>query len=99
MARGLSYLQKQILCHALANRGELSNREALARIYKFPVKRGRGNGFFSPSRIGTRRYRSATVAVAKSFNRLARRGLAHRQYNCGILLTPQGRRAAKSFKL
>jgi Mn-dependent DtxR family transcriptional regulator len=45
---------------------------------------------FSRKAIGEKRYQSASVSVAKAFNRLAKRGLAHRKYNEGITLTKEG---------
>ena len=93
----LSKLQQQILRLALANKGQLSNREALCKIYGFPTSDRPVPGVFRPAEIGTKRYRAATTAVVKSFNRLAERGLADRVYNYGIHLTKSGIRAAKDL--
>ena len=94
----LSPLQHQILRLALANKGQLSNRQALHEIYGFPKSDRPVPGVFNPGEIGIKRYRAATAAVVKSFNRLAGRGLADRVYNHGIYLTKSGIRAAKSIR-
>lgn len=80
----LSPLQQQTLRLALANRGQLSNRQALHEIYGFPTSDRLLPGVFCLAEIGIKRYHAATAAVVKSFNRLAERGLADRVYNYGI---------------
>jgi hypothetical protein len=93
MSRGLSELQKNILQLACTNGGSILARNVLAEVYGFPAavtnimgKRA-GALVFSRKVIGEKRYQSASVSVAKAFNRLAARGLAHRKYNKGITLT------------
>jgi hypothetical protein len=97
-SRKLSQLQQQILRLALANKGQLSNRQALCEIYGFPTSDHTAPGVFSPAEVGIKRYRSATAAVVKSFNRIADRGLADRVYNFGIYLTKAGIEAARTIK-
>jgi len=98
-SRKLSPLQQQILSLALANKGQLSNRQALHQIYGFPTSDRPVPGVFCPAEIGIKRYRAATAAVVKSFNRLAERGLADRVYNFGIRLTKSGIRAAQTIEM
>jgi hypothetical protein len=107
MARGLSELQKTILKMAYRNRhrrhgsGDVRNREVLIEFYKFSFHSPSVNTtsgspqIFYRTEIGINRYRSASVSVAKAFNRLDRRGLAIRKYNHGIILTEEGSRKAK----
>ena len=96
MGRGLSELQKNILQLACTNGGSVLARDVLAEVYGFPatVNNIRGKRartlVFSRKAIGEKRYQSASVSVAKAFNRLAARGLAHRKYNEGIILTKEG---------
>lgn len=94
----LSPLQQQILALALANKGKLSNRQALNEIYGFPKSDRPVPGVFNPGEIGINRYRSASTTVVKSFNRLAHRGLARRVYNFGVHLTEAGTQAAKEIR-
>ena len=95
MIRGLSELQKNILQLAYRNQGNILARDVLSEVYGFPTvtnirdKRA-GALVFSRKVIGKKRYQSASVSVAKAFNRLAARGLAHRKYNYGITLTKEG---------
>ncbi|MFX0066851.1 MAG: hypothetical protein ACFFC7_32360 [Candidatus Hermodarchaeota archaeon] len=97
MAKGLSELQKEILKIAHRNRGRISkwgdvkNYEVLIKVYKFP-SHSPGPQIFNRQEIGINRYKSASVSVAKAFNRLAERGLAHRKYNHGIILTEKAPR-------
>ena len=71
-------------------------RDVLAEVYGFPTTvtniRGKRAGalVFSRKAIGEKRYQSASVSVAKAFNRLAARGLARREYNTGVTLTKEG---------
>lgn len=96
MGRGLSELQKNILQLACTNQGSILARDVLAEVYGFPatvknIKEERtGALVFSRLDIGEKRYQAASVSVAKAFNRLAARGLAHRKYNKGITLTKEG---------
>ena len=95
MIRGLSKLQKNILELAYKNQGSILARNVLAEIYNFPTvtdikSKEVGARIFSRKAIGKKRYQSASVAVAKTFNRLAARGLTHRKYNYGIVLTKEG---------
>ena len=88
MIQKLSKLQKQILCGAMQNGGKFTNKQALRKIYGFPLA---PNGrHFDRSKISFPCYNSAAVAVVKSFDRLVRRGLAARKYNFGIILTDDG---------
>jgi hypothetical protein len=107
MGRGLSELQKNILRLAYRNRrrgsgtGDTTNSEVLIKVYQFPAHppspwHDSGHAqIFYPAEIGVNRYRSASVSVAKAFNRLAKRGLAARKYNYGIILTDEGLKLAK----
>ena len=107
MSRGISGLQKSILKMALQNRirrngtVDVRNKEVLIKVYKFPFHSPSANTtsgspqIFRRSEIGINQYRSASVSVVKSFNRLAKRGLAIRKYNRGIILTEEGSKKAK----
>lgn len=75
--------------------GDISNREVLHRIYDFTVKKFRHKLIFDRGEIGMNRYRSASVTVAKCFNRLVNRGVAVRHYNRGIALTAEGMEISK----
>ena len=107
MARELSDLQKKILVLAYLNRNskqrdtlsprsDLSNREALVKIYGFIPVRSGGTAF-DVEMIGPGRYNSATVATAKAFKRLCNRGLAKRNWGYGIVLTEKGLEVAKKL--
>jgi hypothetical protein len=100
MARGLSKLQKFILCEGYKTPGGMTNRRMLIAYYGFePARKYQKslNIYFDVGQIGKARYNSASVAVVKAFNRLAARGLAERVYNHGIFLTGVGKRLAKSI--
>jgi hypothetical protein len=101
MGKGLSELQKSILKMAYRNRGNVENKDVLIEFYKFP-RHAPGPShvsgtpqIFNRCEIGINRYRSASVSVVKAFNRLAKRGLAIREYNHGIVLTAEGTKKAK----
>ena len=97
MGRGLSELQKNILQLAYTKQGSVLARDILAEVYGFPAtvtnikSKEVGAMIFSRKAIGEKRYQSASVAVAKAFNRLVARGLARREYNKGIALTKKGK--------
>lgn len=101
MIKGLSKLQKEILRLAYRNRGRyLSNREVLVKFYGFkPIvninKVNPGALVFDREDIGVKKYNSASVSVARCFNRLVARGLAEREYNQGIKLTDAGVKVVK----
>jgi len=96
MGRGLSELQKNILQMAYTKQDNILARDVLAEVYGFPTVTDISSKMvFSRKAIGKKRYQSASVSVAKAFNRLAARGLAHREYNKGITLTKEGVRVAK----
>jgi hypothetical protein len=109
MGRGLSELQKKILIMAYRNggrgygAGDVKNTEILIEVYKFPSHPPSANTssgtpqIFRRNEIGIRKYRSASVSVVKSFNRLIGRGLAVRKYNQGIILTAKGTKTAKNL--
>jgi hypothetical protein len=109
MGKGLSELQKNILKLAYRNRcwgpstGDTTNSEILIEVYNFPAHTPRpwhtsGQAqIFYPAEIGVNRYRSASVSVVKSFNRLEKRGLARRGYNHGITLSDEGIKVAKAL--
>jgi hypothetical protein len=111
MGKGLSELQKSILKMALRNRnkrngtGDVRNREVLIKFYGFPFHSPSINTtsgspqIFRRTEIGISRYQSASVAVVKAFNRLAKRGFAIRKYNHGIILTEEGNEKAKVLSL
>lgn len=94
MGRGLSKLQRKVLQIAYENRKGCFVRDVLTEVYKFPPKGNIQDAkpealIFERKEIGLRKYQAASVAVAKSFNRLASRGLVHREYS-GVRLTPHG---------
>jgi len=101
MSRGLSELQKNILQIAYTNPDGILARDVLAEVYGFPTTvtnikdKWPGAMIFSRKAIGEKRYQSASVSVAKAFNRLAARGLVRREYNTGITLTKEGVKVAK----
>ena len=103
MTRQLSKLQKSILQMAYRNRGSLLARDVLAGVYGFPITVSNvqdtepGALVFSRRAIGEKRYQSASVSVAKAFNRLAARELAQRRPNEGIVLTEAGIKVAKAL--
>jgi hypothetical protein len=96
MGRGLSALQKNILQLAYTKQGNILAKNVLVEVYGFPtVTDIRSKMVFSRKAIGEKRYQSASVSVAKAFNRLAARGLVRREYNAGITLTKEGVKVAK----
>ncbi len=106
MGKGLSELQKKILEMAYTNRtrgsGDVTNREVLIEVYGFrplysPQEKRNGAIIFDRQAIGINRYRSASVSVAKAFNRLAERDLARRKYCHGIILADEGFKVAKTL--
>ncbi len=106
MGKGLSELQKKILKMAYKNRGpgsgDVTNREVLIEVYGFrplysPQEKRNGAIIFDRQAIGINLYRSASVSVAKAFNRLAGRGLGQREYGYGIILTNEGFRVAETL--
>ena len=109
MDKGLSKLQKSILKMAYQNQdrgyeyGHVKNRDVLIEIYRFPAHSPSAHStsgspkLFNRREIGISRYRSASVSVAKAFNRLVKRGLAIRKYNHGIILTGEGAKVAKTL--
>ena len=99
MARGLSKLQRFILCEARKT-GDMTNRRLLVTYYGFEPADRYSRSYkinFDVGQIGKARYNAASVAVVKAFNRLAARGLARRVYNHGIYLTGAGMGMAKSI--
>ena len=100
MAKGLSNLQRFILCEAYKAAGSMTNQMLLKTYYGFePAERYRRSYKinFDVGQIGKAKYNAASVAVVKAFNRLAARGLARRVYNHGIYLTGAGMGVAKSI--
>lgn len=109
MSRGLSELQKTILKMAYRKLargyglGDVTNREVLIEVYNFPFHSPSADTtsgtpqIFIRKEIGINRYKSASVAVVKAFNRLVKRGLAQRKHNFGILLTEAGVKAARAI--
>ena len=103
MIKGLSKLQKGALILAYRNRSKyLSNREVLVKVYEFkPLvninKVNPGALVFDREDIGIKKYNSASVSVARCFNRLVARGLAEREYNQGIKLTRAGLKVAREM--
>ena len=94
MGRGLSKLQKEILLLAYRNRNICLIRDVLTEAYQFPAKGNiqdakPGVLIFERKEIGLKKYQAASVAIVKSFNRLIRRGLVHREYS-SVRLTPHG---------
>jgi hypothetical protein len=105
MAKELSALQKTILLLAIRNAGirlkncGVTNREVLIEYYKFrpccdTERKRNGTKIFDRRAIGINRYRSASVAAVKAFDRLVDRGFARRKHNYGILLTETGIKVA-----
>jgi hypothetical protein len=110
MAKGLSTLQKTILLLAIRNFDDstkncgVSNKEVLIEYYKFrpccdTERKRNGTKIFDRRAIGINRYRSASVAVVKAFDRLLNRGFARRTQNYGILLTEAGIKVALAIAL
>ena len=102
MMKRLSKLQKQIIQLAHRNKGSVLARNVLVGAYGFltitDIEAAKpGALVFNRKLIGPKRYQAASVAVARSFNRLAARGLVQRQYNRGITLTGQGVQVAKGL--
>ena len=106
MRKKLSKLQQAILIQAYKNRtgcrswltdgpADISNREVLHKIYGFSVQKFGGKIIFDRQEIGFNRYRAASVATAKCFNRLVNRGVVVRHYNSGIALTAEGMEISK----
>ena len=102
----LSKLQKAILLMCLqpeygSTRGiirDCTPADVKQLYYGFPVT-GAGSLLFSVKNIGLPRYRAAGVAISRSFDSLARRGLVHRFHNwSGVRLTDEGRKVAFSIK-
>ena len=97
LRKKLSKLQKKILILAYRKMEEdelgeasISNREVMAEIYGFkPLKdietSRSGSLIFDRKEIGINRYKSVSVSVVKSFNRLYSRGLAVRKYIGGVV--------------
>ena len=91
---GLSRLQKSILSLAGKQGGTVLARDVLIHFYGFNPSRNpssvkTGVMVLDKTVIGYRRYRSATTAVCKAFNRLVARGLAVRTFS-GIRVVPGG---------
>lgn len=111
MGRGLSELQKSILIMAYRNQelgynyGFVKNRDVLIEVYKFafhlPSKTSTSGTpqIFNRQEIGINLYQSGYAAVVKSFGRLAKRGLAVRKYNHGIILSAEGMKKARVLTL
>ena len=102
----LSKLQKAILIICLhpeygSNRGiirDCTPADVKKFYYCFPVT-GRGSLLFSVKNIGLSRYRAAGVAISRSFDSLARRGLVQRFHSwSGVRLTDEGREVALSLQ-
>lgn len=102
----LSKLQKSILLMCLqpecgSNRGimrDCTPADVKQLYYGFPVT-GNGCLLFSVKNIGLSRYRSAGVAISRSFDALARRGLVLRFRSwSGVRLTDEGREVALSLR-
>ncbi len=72
----LSRLQRFILKQAYKN-SVIQNSDILIRWYRFvPIRQGACK--FDPNLIGTQKYNSASVSVARSITRLRNRGLMRR---------------------
>ena len=102
----LSKLQKAILIICLhpeygSNRGiirDCTPADVKKFYYCFPVT-GSGSLLFSVKNIGLSRYRAAGVAISRSFDSLARRGLVQRFHSwSGVRLTDEGREIALSIQ-
>ena len=110
MGKALSELQRKILRMAYRNRlqdarmieADISARQVLVEYYGFPTIKNietaeNGAIVFSRKAIGGKRYQSASVCVARAFDRLTARGLAHRKYCYGITLTEKGIKLAEAL--
>lgn len=86
----LSDLQRFILLEA-RRRGKIYNYDILIGYFGFKST-GTGNLKFKPAQIGVKKYRSASVSVARALTRLRNRGLMFRSWQ-GHALTPAGREA------
>ncbi len=98
----LSDLQKKIieLAHRKPPGGYVSNRDVLRDIYGYPVygKYTENIGsLLADQGSSMNEYKSASVSIAKSFNRLCDRGLTVRKYNSGVALTDKGAEVARSI--
>ena len=100
----LSKLQKGILLLAAKKRMRFSpGRDILTAAevkrdcYQFKPKRSWPRIIFSRADIGVNRYKAASVAIAKAFNRLTERGLTERVDGRGVKLTQEGAEVAANF--
>ncbi len=90
----LSALQRFILLEAQKHK-VICNADILIRYYGFkPISSGGIK--FSPSIIGVKIYKSASVSVARAITRLRNRGLMTRGWR-GHVLTPTGIETVNSF--
>ncbi len=90
----LSALQRFILLETQKHK-VIGNADILIRYYGFkPVSYGGIK--FSPSIIGVKKYKSASVSVARAITRLRDRGLMTRGFR-GHVLTPAGRETVSSY--
>ena len=105
MGMGLSPLQKTILRIGAENESRyMQPWQVKVFFYGFPL-RSKRNSFgslgqlrFNRRVIGAKKYRAASVSIAKSFDRLVKRGLAERYYGYGVTLTARGLALAKKLK-
>ena len=106
MVSGISKLQRNILKMAYRGPGRsgVTNSDVLIQVYGFHAHApaaGTTSGtpqIFNRQEIGIRRYKSASVSVSKSFNRLILRGLVERTSCRQIVLTAAGEREVKKWE-
>ena len=105
MVSGISKLQRNILKMAYRGLGRsgVTNSDVLIQVYGFhahaPAAGASGSPkIFNRREIGIRRYKSASVSVSKSFNRLIFRGLVERTSCRQIVLTAAGEREVKKWE-
>jgi hypothetical protein len=99
----LSNLQKCILALAMTSRRsghsarvDVTPSDVKRTYYQFPVRRA-GGCIFNRSDMGSKRYNTAGVCIARSFDRLAKRGLVERHYGYGVKLTEKGEVLSANF--
>lgn len=96
-AKGLSKLQRAILCLAGTGPGDyrqLTTREIMIKLFDWMPARTpdySGGQSFDVRMIGAREYRKRTVSVSRSIGRLCQRGLMERCFSSGHSLTRAGR--------
>ncbi|MFC1513101.1 hypothetical protein ACFL5J_01490 [Thermodesulfobacteriota bacterium] len=91
-------MQKTVLI--LGNKGEggVTPVDVKVAYYGFPLRPKGTKIFFDKKEVGFTRYNNASVAIARVFDLLARKGLAERIHNYGVILTVKGIELARQIK-